>query len=283
MTTTENSTIDPTHEPSISAENVAETTTRPQTGAMGEAEAPHDSDADVREAGTGSGDVPTVPVDSPAVDADPESDRAAEAAPESGRAAAGTGETADTAGEATTELVVEPAVERPAPVADEVLLASVDVARAALLEVTPAETIGEPVGHLAEDDHVLSLFFDSTLRGYPGWHWTVTLSRAGDENTVTVLETELMPGETALLAPEWVPWSERLADYQASQEVAENEAKALAEAAAVLDESDDDDDEGEFSILHAGDVDGVDVDEIDDDESDDDESDDDESDDDDDD
>ncbi|MBG6239181.1 hypothetical protein IWX78_002160 [Mycetocola sp. CAN_C7] len=170
---------------------------------------------------------------------------------------------------------------RPAPVADEVLRASVDVARAALLDVTPESTIGAVVGHAAEDDHVLSLFFESTLAGYPGWHWTVTLARVGDDGEPTILETELMPGENALLAPDWVPWSERLADYQASQEVAESEARALAEAAALLDEGDDDeeDDDDEFSILHAGDVDGVDVDEIDENDSDDDESDDDDDDD----
>jgi hypothetical protein len=267
MTTTENSIIDPTHEPPISDENLSEAAAVPETDAGSEARAGQQSGAAEEVAGVDSVDVSASPADSPADEpspADSESDREPENAGD------------------VSSIVEEPLVERPAPVDDEVLLASVDLARAALLDVTPAETVGEPVGHVAEDDHVLSLFFDSKLRGYPGWHWTVTLSRVADENTVTVLETELMPGENALLAPEWVPWSERLADYQAGQEVAENEARALAEAAAVLDDSDDEDDEDDddvFSILHAGDVDGVDVDEIDedsdeaDDESDDDDDD----------
>jgi hypothetical protein len=267
MTTTENSTIEPTHEPALSEETSPQTAVEPAADVAGAVSNDGDQQADVapHEPAAIGEEVPDgAQTDEPAADG---------SVHEAGDASSAAGDSA---------------VARPAPVADEVLLASVDLARAALLEVTPADTVGDPVGHVAEDDHVLSLFFDSKLRGYPGWHWTVTLSRVGDAETVTVLETELMPGEDALLAPEWVPWSERLADYQAGQEVAENEARALAEAAAVLDDSDDEDDEDDedvFSILHAGDVDGVDVDEIDqdpgetDDDDDDDESDDDDDDD----
>ncbi|MET0976188.1 MAG: DUF3027 domain-containing protein [Leifsonia sp.] len=130
----------------------------------------------------------------------------------------------------------EPVVdeETPAPVADEVLLAAVELARTALTEITPADTIGEPVGHIVEGDKALSILFETRLAGYPGWHWTVSLGRV-DEAEPTVLEAELMPGESALLAPDWVPWSDRLADYRAAQE-------AVAAAAAEADESDSDDD-----------------------------------------
>lgn len=112
--------------------------------------------------------------------------------------------------------------------ADETLLAAVDLARAALLEITPADTIGEPVGHIVEGEHVVSLLFDCTMSGYPGWHWTVSLSRVDDDSEPSVLETELMPGGEALLAPEWVPWSDRLADYRTAQELAAAEAEASA-------------------------------------------------------
>lgn len=123
-------------------------------------------------------------------------------------------------------------------VADEVLLASVDLARRALLEVTAPETVGSVVGHLVEGEHVLTLLFASDLSGYPGWRWSVTLSRVDADAEPTVLETELMPGETALLAPEWVPWSERLADYRAAQE-----AIAAAAGESADDDADPDDDE----------------------------------------
>lgn len=128
--------------------------------------------------------------------------------------------------------------------ADETLLAAVDLARAALLEITPADTIGEPVGHIVEGEHVVSLLFDCTMSGYPGWHWTVSLSRVDDDSEPSVLETELMPGGEALLAPEWVPWSDRLADYRTAQELAAAEAEASAiDALDALDAFDVESDE----------------------------------------
>jgi Protein of unknown function (DUF3027) len=149
--------------------------------------------------------------------------------------------------------------------ADQVLLESVDLARRALLDVTPAETVGSVAGHLVEDEHVLTLLFAADLSGYPGWHWSVTIARV-DDGEPTVLETELMPGETALLAPEWVPWSERLADYRAAQEAAAAAAAEVAEGEA-RDEAELDEDEEDL------DEDELDEDEIDEDDEDEDESD----------
>ncbi|MFK0240679.1 DUF3027 domain-containing protein [Microbacterium sp. NPDC090281] len=170
------------------------------------------------------------------------------------------------------------------PDADARLVDAHDLALAALREITPASTVGPAAGYLAEEDGSVSLRFANRLPGYPGWYWTVTVARVDDEEP-TVLEVELLPGDGALLAPDWVPWAERLADYRAHQvELAEAAAAADDGAAAgddvldddVLDDDDDDDDDdlddGEADILHAGDLDGVDIDELDD--SEDDESDD---------
>lgn len=162
------------------------------------------------------------------------------------------------------DAAAEAAPETTPPPADEVLLASVDVARRALLEATAPETVGSVIGHVVEDEHVLSLLFASDLAGYPGWRWSVTIARVEGAEP-TVLETELMPGEQALLAPEWVPWSERLAEYRAAQQA----AAELAAAAADDDESDEHDEDDEFE----------DEDDSDDDESDDDDANDDEDDD----
>ncbi|MBB5639736.1 DUF3027 domain-containing protein [Cryobacterium roopkundense] len=117
------------------------------------------------------------------------------------------------------------------PVVDEVLLAAVDVARAALEEITPADSIGRLLGHIVEGERVVSLLFDCTLPGYPGWQWTVTLARTDENAEPTVLETELMPGEYALTAPDWVPWSDRLMDGEGDDESDDDSD----------DESDDDD------------------------------------------
>ncbi|HWK78220.1 DUF3027 domain-containing protein [Microbacterium sp.] len=181
----------------------------------------------------------------------------------------------------------------PSAEADDRLVGAHDLALAALQEVTPASTIGPAAGYIVEEDGSVSLRFENRLPGYPGWYWTVTVARVEDAEP-TVLEVELLPNEGALLAPEWVPWAERLAEYRAHQaELAEQAAAAAAEsgedggddASSSSDDDDVDDDldeDDEPDILHAGDLDGVDIDELDDsaddDESDEDDSDDDESD-----
>lgn len=165
---------------------------------------------------------------------------------------------------------------------DAALLAAHDLARAALREVTPESTIGEPAGYTVEDGGAVSLRFHNRLAGYPGWFWTVTLARVADAEP-TVLEVELLPGDAALLAPDWVPWAVRLAEYQAAQVALAEAEEADTDLEADLDDEDDEDgddldddelddaadlDAGDFDadgspILHAGDVDGVDIDELD--------------------
>ncbi|MGH3336509.1 MAG: DUF3027 domain-containing protein, partial [Nocardioides sp.] len=46
--------------------------------------------------------------------------------------------------------------------------------------------------------------------GYAGWRWSVTVARASRQKTVTIDEIVLMPGDGALVAPEWVPYKERI-------------------------------------------------------------------------
>ena len=119
------------------------------------------------------------------------------------------------------------------------------VAREALAEITAAGTFGDLLSETAEDDGVYTMLFAATMGGYPGWHWTVSLAEVpGDEPTV--LETELMPGEGALLAPDWVPWSQRLEEYRAAQAAA-GEPDETARLGDTDDEDDDplDDDHGD--------------------------------------
>ncbi|MCK6067563.1 MULTISPECIES: DUF3027 domain-containing protein [Microbacterium] len=163
----------------------------------------------------------------------------------------------------------------PEPV-DERLLGASDLARAALLEVTSEASIGEPVGYLDEGDGVISLRFANRLAGYPGWFWTVSVARVEDAEP-TVLEVELLPGDDALVAPEWVPWAVRLAEYQATARASAESGESDLDERDDSDELDDDeidevlgddldddelDDDGS-PILHAGDLDGVDIDELD--------------------
>jgi hypothetical protein len=112
------------------------------------------------------------------------------------------------------------------------------LAREALREITADPTVGELVGQSDEGEGVTTLSFATTMPGYPGWHWTVSVAELPGE-APSVLEVELMPGDGALLAPDWVPWSERLEEYRAAQ------AAAAAEAAEADDEETDDEDDDE--------------------------------------
>lgn len=135
--------------------------------------------------------------------------------------------------------------------------ADFDLARQALLDVTTADTIGDPAGSVTEADGVVTVYFATTMAGYPGWRWTVSLVRV-DGAEPSVLETELTPGDGALLSPDWVPWADRLADYKEAQA-----AGLVAEGPddELDDDDDDEDDDDEDDLLHAGDLDGVDIDE----------------------
>lgn len=133
--------------------------------------------------------------------------------------------------------------------------ADVALARAALLDITPEATVGEPAGSIIEADGVLTLYFDTTVPSYRGWKWTVSLLH-GDDANISVLETELTPAEGALLAPDWVPWSERLAEYRAAQE-------ELAAESVDGGDSDDDDDDDFEDDFDGADFDGVDIDSLD--------------------
>jgi len=188
-----------------------------------------------------------------------------------------------TADAEATEEVEQPAVipSRALDVHEKIALQK--AARAALLEMTPENTIGDLVDERDEGGDIVTMFFSTEMVGYPGWRWTVSVSFPEGQEP-SVLETELTPGDGALLAPDWVPWSDRLADYKAAQEneseesddAEDSEDDADDETDVADDESDDeDDDESDdeeesdddddlgSDILHGGDLDGVDIDEVD--------------------
>lgn len=118
-----------------------------------------------------------------------------------------------------------------------------EVARAAAVENAGEKAISKFVELIDEGDGAFSFVFEAKLEGYQGWHWSVTLFDGGDE-APTISEVVLLPGENALLAPAWVPWSERLADWKALQIELEAQAALEAqEAAENVDGEDEDEDE----------------------------------------
>ena len=97
-----------------------------------------------------------------------------------------------------------------APTLDAACAAAVDLARAGVEEVAAPGEVGEHLEVQAEDERVVTHFFACRKPGYRGWRWAATVARAPRARVVTLDEAVLLPGPEALLAPEWLPWSERL-------------------------------------------------------------------------
>jgi hypothetical protein len=96
------------------------------------------------------------------------------------------------------------------PKLDAVGAEAVEAARAGLVDLVPEREVGEHLGVLPEAGKVVTHLFACRRPGYRGWRWSVTVSRAPRQKTVTVDEVVLLPGDDALVAPPWVPWRERV-------------------------------------------------------------------------
>ena len=90
-----------------------------------------------------------------------------------------------------------------------VLDAAVDAARAAVVEFS-GETVGEYLGVTHEDANAATHRFLAEVPGYGGWQWAVVVAAYPGSGHATISEVVLVPGPTALLAPEWVPWDQRI-------------------------------------------------------------------------
>ncbi|WP_226337370.1 DUF3027 domain-containing protein [Arthrobacter sp. UM1] len=133
---------------------------------------------------------------------------AEETAPEQAKEPKGAEEPAEAPKTGGSTAVKRPRRRTPKP--DALIAESVELARAALVEEFPGEAIGEHAGAAVDDERVMTHRFEGSKRGYRGWQWYATLARAPRAKKVTVCELGLLPAEDALLAPEWVPWSERV-------------------------------------------------------------------------
>ncbi|MFI2234002.1 DUF3027 domain-containing protein [Nocardia testacea] len=90
-----------------------------------------------------------------------------------------------------------------------ILAGAVDLARSALVDLEPTG-VGAHLGVRAEDECSATHRFEATLPGYHGWQWAVVVAAAPDTDRVTVSESALLPGPDALVAPEFVPWEQRI-------------------------------------------------------------------------
>jgi len=149
--------------------------------------------------------------------------------------------------------------------------AVITAAHAALLEITEETTVGSLLGVDEPEAGVVDVLYASAMPGYPDWRWTVSVSVLDGVDAPSVLELELLPGEGSILAPEWVPWAERVTDADTAEaedesdddlEDDDDDEESDDDLEDDLDDDDDDSDEeiDEIDLLGAADddIDGVD-------------------------
>jgi hypothetical protein len=103
-------------------------------------------------------------------------------------------------------------------------------AERAAKESAPVGGVGKFLGTVDEEANVVSYRFQATMKQYLGWEWNVVVFQ-GKKADPTISEVVLLPGKESIVAPDWVPWSDRRAELEKS------EAKDLA--VSDLEESED--------------------------------------------
>ncbi len=116
---------------------------------------------------------------------------------------------------------------------DDILAAAKDVALQGVQEIAPAHAIGLVHHVRAEEERLSTHLFECTLPGYRGWFWFATLSRAPRSRVATICEVGLLPGDDALIAPDWVPWADRVRPEDLQENAVEENADSAESAESV--------------------------------------------------
>lgn len=88
---------------------------------------------------------------------------------------------------------------------------ALEIARSAAIEDSrDPKFVGELVSIDQEDDRIATYLFESSLPGYSGWRWAVTIIRVDEDSPATIADVVLLPGADSLVAPEWVPYKDRI-------------------------------------------------------------------------
>ena len=88
---------------------------------------------------------------------------------------------------------------------------ALELARGAALEdARDPKFVGELVSIDQEDERIATYLFESSLPGYAGWRWAVTVIRVDELSPVTISDVVLLPGADSLLAPEWIRYKDRI-------------------------------------------------------------------------
>ena len=78
---------------------------------------------------------------------------------------------------------------------DATLAAAVETAREAAVSIAEADAVGAHLGMEMDQDRLATHYFACTALAYRGWRWAITVARVSRSKTVTVSETNLVPGD----------------------------------------------------------------------------------------
>jgi hypothetical protein len=90
---------------------------------------------------------------------------------------------------------------------------ALELARAAVLaDAGDPKLVGAYVSvDFDPENRMASYLFEARLPGYKGWRWVVTITKVDADATPTICDVVVLPGPDALLAPEWIPYLDRIA------------------------------------------------------------------------
>ncbi len=91
------------------------------------------------------------------------------------------------------------------------IFGALDIAKQAVIEDSgKGEYVGEFYSVDSDEERIATYLFEAKLPGYGGWRWAVTVAKVDEQSAPTICDVVLLPGTKALLAPNWIPYSQRI-------------------------------------------------------------------------
>ncbi len=82
---------------------------------------------------------------------------------------------------------------------------------AALADAEFATQVGDFVSVEYDDDNrVATYLFNADIAGYVGWRWCITVAKVDEDAIPTVCDVVILPGPDSLLAPDHIPYRDRI-------------------------------------------------------------------------
>ena len=82
---------------------------------------------------------------------------------------------------------------------------------AALAEAEFASQVGDFISVEYDDgNRIATYLFNADISGYRGWRWGITIAKVDDAATPTICDVVVLPGPDSLLAPDHIPYRDRI-------------------------------------------------------------------------